>query len=48
MESRDNDLRDLRSSREQNRLSLRKRNIQDIIIKKRTGYNNINYTLIPC
>ena len=45
MESRDNDLRDLRSSREQNRLSLRKRNIQDIIIKKRTGYNNINYTL---
>ena len=45
MESRDNDLRDLRSSREQNRRSLRKRNIQDIIIKKRTGYNNINYTL---
>ena len=47
MESKDNDLKDLRSSREENRLSLRKRNIQEYIIKRRPGYNNLNYSLDP-
>ena len=47
MENKDNDLKDLRSSREENRLSLRKRNIQEYIIKRRPGYNNLNYSLDP-
>ena len=45
MESKKDDLKELRSSRTENALSLRKQKINDYILKRRLGSNNINYSI---
>ena len=45
MESKKDEMKELRSSRTENALSLRKQKINDYILKRRLGSNNINYSI---
>ena len=45
MDIKGNDLKDLLSSRRENSLSLRKKKVDEYILKSRHGANNINYTI---